>query len=583
MNRFRKIYDILTPPQRRQVAVLLLLTIFGMVLETLGVALVIPVIGLLTHPDPTAVYPQLGPVLERLGNPTPTEIAVGGMLGLIALHLVRVGFLGFLVWKQMGFAFAQQTELSLRLFGIYLRQPYPFHLNRNSAQLIQNAIGEVRLFAFSVTMPVMFLLTEGSVMVGMVALLLLIEPLGGFIVVLALAAAAALFQRAVRSALNRTAAARQYHEGQRLQHLQQGLSGVKDVKLLGREANFLKRYCFHDAQSAAVGRFQHTIQQFPRLWLELLAVAGLAGLVLTMVAQGRNVAAIVPTLGLFAAAAFRMMPSVNRFMAALQSLRLAAPVVDTLHAELQLRAPEPVHRAAEAPRFERELELRSVTYTYPGAAGPAVHDLSLAVRKGESVGFIGPSGSGKSTLVDLVLGLFTPDRGAVVVDGRGIEADPRAWQDQIGYVPQTIYLTDDTLRRNVAFGLADDQIDDAAVARAIAAAQLEAFVGSLPSGLETVVGERGVRLSGGQRQRVGIARALYHDPAVLVLDEATSALDTDTERGVMQAVTALQGKKTVLIVAHRLSTVAGSDRLYRLDGGRIVDEGTPVAMMGVAS
>jgi ABC-type multidrug transport system fused ATPase/permease subunit len=213
---------------------------------------------------------------------------------------------------------------------------------------------------------------------------------------------------------------------------------------------------------------------------------------------------------------------------------------------------------------------------------PALDDLSLRIQKGESIGFIGPSGSGKSTLVDVVLGLLTPSPGQVLVDGDDIQKNLRAWQDQIGYVPQSIYLTDDTLRRNVAFGLPDGEIDDAAVKRAIRAAQLEDFVAGLPKDLETIVGERGVRLSGGQRQRIGIARALYHDPVVLVLDEATSALDTATERGVMEAVTALRGNKTILIVAHRLSTVANCDRLYRLEQGKIVAETAPSLEPAVA-
>ena len=229
--------------------------------------------------------------------------------------------------------------------------------------------------------------------------------------------------------------------------------------------------------------------------------------------------------------------------------------------------------------FRATLELSQITYSYPGAAEPALKDLSLTIQRGESVGFIGASGAGKSTLVDILLGLLTPDTGEVRVDGKDIQENLRNWQDQIGYVPQSIYLTDDTLRCNVAFGLTDEQIDDEAVQRAIQAAQLEEFVASLPEGLETIVGEHGVRLSGGQRQRIGIARALYHDPVVLVLDEATSALDAVTERDVMQAVYALHGDKTLLIVAHRLSTVAHCDKLVRLEEGRVVEEGDARVML----
>jgi ABC-type multidrug transport system fused ATPase/permease subunit len=334
----------------------------------------------------------------------------------------------------------------------------------------------------------------------------------------------------------------------------------------------------HNAQTR-VGQFGHPAV-LPRLWLELLAVVGLATLVIVMLAQGREMATIVPTLGLFAAAAFRLMPSVNRVLNSAQALRYYLPVVNTLREELKLAAPEQTARRQPGPAtsgFQTEICLANICYTYPSAAAPALKNLIIRIRKGESVGFVGPSGSGKSTLVDVILGLLTPGAGQVLVDGENIQHDLRAWQDQIGYVPQSIYLTDDTLRRNVAFGLADEAIDDAAVKRAVRAAQLEEFVAGLPKGLETFVGERGIRLSGGQRQRIGIARALYHDPAVLVLDEATSALDMATERGVMQAVNALQGSKTLLIVAHRLSTVGGCDRLYRLEQGRIVEETVPSA------
>lgn len=574
-----KIWNLLTPTERRSAVVLLGLMFIGMVLETLGVGLVMPAIGLLSQSNLARNYAMFQPVLQALGNLNQQGLVIGSMLVLVGVYLIKALFLALLAWWQMRFSFGVRAQISQRLFTGYLHQPYTFHLQRNSAQLIFNVINGVAMFVSNGILQGITFLTESLVLLGLCSLLLFVEPLGTLIVMGVLGTVAWSSHCLTRGRLTHWGEAVRYHEGLRIQCLQQGLGGAKDVKLLGRETGFLEQYRTHNEQSARFEQIQSTLQMLPRLWLELLVVIGLAILVISMVVQGRTLEAVLPTLGMFAVAAFRLMPSVNRLLSAMQSMRYGLAVIDNLYTELNLFTPEVAVTHSPVTVFHTILELNKITYTYPGAAEPTLKNITLAIQHSESVGFIGTSGAGKSTLVDILLGLLTPDSGQVKVDSQDIQNNLRNWQDQIGYVPQSIFLTDDTLRRNVAFGLPNEQIDDAAVQRAIQAAQLDGFVASLPDGLETLVGERGIRLSGGQRQRIGIARAIYHDPSVLVLDEATSSLDTAIDHEVMQAVRAMQGTKTIIIVAHRLSTIAHCDRLYQLDQGRLVKVVTPETLL----
>ena len=578
MSSPEKLWRLFTSEERRSAIVLLGLMMIGMLLETLGIGAVVPALALMTPGAMGTKYPALLPLLNGLGNLSQARLIIAGILILVALHTVRLLFLAFLSWRQSHFTFKLQAGLSQRLFAGYLRQPYSFHLQRNSAQLMYRTMAQVNDITNAIQQGLL-VMTEVMVVVGISALLLAVEPLGAALVVSILGLAAWGFNRFARSHILRWGEARQWHEEQRMQHLQQGLGGVKDVKLLGRESHFLAQYQLHNESSARVGQRNYVLQALPRLWLEMLAVVGLAMLVLVMIWQGKPLGSVLPTLGVFAAAAFRLMPSVNRILSSVQSMRFCFPVIDTIHNELILLDATQAPRLGRPLTFKNALTLDQISFHYSSTEALALSGVSLSISRGAEIGFIGSSGAGKSTLVDILLGLLTPTDGTVRVDGVDILTSLRSWQDQIGYVPQTIFLTDDTLRRNVAFGLPNDQIDETAVGRAIHAAQLERFVNDLPLGLDTVVGERGVRLSGGQRQRIGIARALYHDPSVLVLDEATSSLDTETERGVMEAVRALKGDKTLIIVAHRLSTVKHCDRLFRLEKGRVVEEGRTLEML----
>jgi ABC-type multidrug transport system fused ATPase/permease subunit len=538
----------------------------GTLLEMLGIGMVIPVVLLLSSRNIAAKFPQLVPLLETLGNPSQEVLIVGGMLVLVLTFCFKGAFLAFVTWKQSQFVFGLQAYFSQRLFEGYLRQPYLFHLRHNSAKLIRNVTRESYELVNKTLMPGMLLVTEFLAMAGIALLLLFVEPFGMILLFFFIGTASWIFQQVTQSRLVKWGGERQYYAGRRFQHVPQGLGGAKEIKLLGREEAFIKEFDSDTRAAAVVNQKQATLQQLPRLWLEMLAVIGLAALVFAIMAQGKDVGTLLPTIGVFAAAAFRLMPSANRIITSLQSLEFSTPVVKLFDEELNLLVPSPMCTSTPVP-FLHELRLNGVTFRYPEAEKNILNRVGLSIKQGTSVGFVGSSGAGKSTLVNILLGLLTPTEGTVEVDGLDIRTNLRGWQDQLGYVPQSLFLIDDSLRRNVAFGLESDRVDDGAVWNAIRAAQLETFVKELPQGLETRVGERGVRLSGGQMQRIGIARALYHHPQVLVLDEATSALDHETESGVMDAIKALHGKMTIIIVTHRLTTIEHCDSVYCLKNG----------------
>ncbi|MFM8854236.1 MAG: ABC transporter ATP-binding protein [Acidimicrobiaceae bacterium] len=563
------VWRLFTSSDRVAFIRIVVMVIIGMFLETVSLGIVVPIIGILTQDDYQEKYPW---IVDLFGSLSREELISAVMVAMVFIYIVRSLFLFWSLWIQKGFSASVSGRLSQSLFSIYLRQPYMFHLQRNSSTLMRNAKNATSVVTCGVD-PFLVLLTDGLVAIAMFSLLIYVEPIGTLAVLIVFGVSTLLFQRLTRRRIDNWGYRVDYHETKILQHLQEGFGGAKDVKILGRENEFLSQHEKHLGESIRINRIYNVILTLPRSFMEIITIVGLCLLVVSMVVRDRPLADIVPILGLFAAAAFRVMPSINRLLMATQTLIFNRSIIASVYRDFLLDTPE-VNNSKRVEPFAKQLELKDVSFRYPTAATPSLQNVSLVVRRGEAVGFVGPSGAGKSTLVDVILGLFAPTSGVVCVDGSDVHQNLRNWQNQIGYVPQAIYLTDDTLRRNVAFGLNDENIDDDLVREAIRLAQLEEFVATLPDGLETVVGERGVRLSGGQRQRIGIARALYHKPSVLVLDEATRSLDTPTEHGVMQAVQALQGSKTVIIVAHRLSTVEYCDRLYRIEDSRITEEGT---------
>ena len=559
------VWRVLTSVERRKLISIWFLILVGMVIETLSLGLILPLIGLLTNSDYQSKYPK---VFDFLGNPSDKTLLVAGSLVLVAIYAVKNIFLYFSASVQRKFVNSSSARISQMVFKSYLAQPYEFHLTRNSATLIRNAENANSVITGGLD-PFLVLLTDGLVAIGLFVLLMLVEPVGTLCVLVVFGGAAIGFQALTRKRITEWGRLRKTHMKMVLKHLQQGLGGVKEIKVLGRENEFFIEHEHHLVKSMEINRKYALIQLLPRLWLEVLAIIGLAILVAVMAGTRDDVSSFLPTLGLFAATAFRILPSIGRIMASFQTIAYSSPLIRTVDEDLKISVVADTTQNREL-LFKKEIKFENVSFSYASAHRPSLQNVSLSILLGEAVGIVGPSGAGKSTLVDIFLGLLSPSEGTVRVDGEDIATGRRSWQDQVGYVPQSIYLVDDSLIRNIALGIPHELIDHNAILRALRAAQLEEFVSTLPLGLETIVGERGVRLSGGQRQRIGIARALYSNPQVLVLDEATSSLDTETERGVMDAVKALQGEKTVVIVAHRLSTVSYCSRIFSIEEARLV-------------
>ena len=559
------VWRVLTSVERRKLISIWFLILVGMVIETLSLGLILPLIGLLTNSDYQSKYPK---VFDFFGNPSDKTLLVAGSLVLVAIYAVKNIFLYFSASVQRKFINNSSARISQMVFKSYLAQPYEFHLTRNSATLIRNAENANSVITGGLD-PFLVLLTDGLVAIGLFVLLMLVEPVGTLCVLVVFGGAAIGFQALTRKRITEWGRLRKTHMKMVLKHLQQGLGGVKEIKVLGRESEFFIEHEHHLVKSMEINRKYALIQLLPRLWLEVLAIIGLAILVAVMAGTREDVSSFLPTLGLFAATAFRILPSIGRIMASFQTIAYSSPLIRTVDEDLKISVVADATQNEEL-LFKREIKFENISFSYASAHRPSLQNVSLSILLGEAVGIVGPSGAGKSTLVDIFLGLLSPSEGVVSVDGEDIATGRRSWQDQVGYVPQSIYLVDDSLIRNIALGIPHDLIDHNAVLRALRAAQLEEFVSTLPLGLETIVGERGVRLSGGQRQRIGIARALYSNPQVLVLDEATSSLDTETERGVMDAVKALQGEKTVVIVAHRLSTVSYCSKIFSIEDARLV-------------
>ena len=574
----KKLSYLLSAHDKRNAAILFALTWIGALMDVVGVGAIPAFVGVISMPEKLLEYEPVRYVYDALGMRSADDMVMWAALGLIVVFVVKNLYLTFLTYISARYNSGRKVSISNRLFRAYLRSPYTFHLQRNTATLLRNTNGESGSVISGVLSPLMTLAQEILTLLFVFVLLLIVEPVVTIVVFTVMGTITYVFYRATRTKMSEYAEEAKRHRKLSVKAVNQGLGGFKDARILGREKFFLESYKESTWFQAEADRYKSVIQALPKLFLETLSVAGMLGVSAFLVAQDRPLETIIPTLTLLGVAVVRLMPSFQKISMGINTLQWGAKSLDAVYDDLvDLDAQEAEIRARQESgdplSFEREIRFDNVSYQYPEQEGEALRDVSLAIQKGAAVGFVGPSGAGKTTIVDVLLGLLDPTEGRVLVDGVDIQGRMARWQRKIGYIPQSIYLTDDTIRGNVAFGMDADEINDNQVWAALEAAQLRGMVETLPMGLDTIVGERGVRISGGQRQRVGIARALYHNPEVLVMDEATSALDNQTERQFVEALEGLQGSHTLVVIAHRLSTVRNCDTLFMLDEGRLVAQG----------
>ncbi len=583
MDTVKKIHFVLGENFRLRFIFIFILILIGTILETLSVALVLPALLLFANPTEFLSHPVINGNLDFVLSYSQYELIIIGMSVLILSYFLKSVFLFYLIWMQNIFSFKFQAFTAQRIFNKYLNQEYNFHLRRNSAELIRNITFEVQSLSNGVVLQGMTLLTEIFVLIGISILLLNIHLFGTLISITSLLVISSIYYLTIRGYILKWGKKRQLHDGYRLKHLQQGLNGIKEAKVLGREDYFKTQFEYHNENAADVSRLQNTFQQFPRISIEFLAVLGLFFLIYILILGNAEIPNIIATVGLFGAAAFRLLPSLNRIISALTAIRFGLPALDKVYFELSSvlvnSRPEDIQVSQISCEYENSysnlIKLDNITYRHKTSKRVTVENITLSINKGEIIGLVGPSGSGKSTTIDILLGLLSPDKGEVKYKDKNIFKSLRDYQDNIGYVPQNIYLTDDTLKRNIAFGRVDENISSLKVEKAIGQAQLDEFVGQLPLKEDSLVGEQGLRISGGQRQRVGIARALYNDPTILILDEATSSLDEETENEIMKSIYNYRGIRTIIIVTHRLSTVKDCDRIYNFKDGKIKSYGNP--------
>ena len=569
-----KLNYIFNSSQKRTMVLLMFCIFFGAAMELMGVSLIMPLIQLISTPAVVEGSGIAGQVYRALGMKSVPDFFAFLVMVIIAVYVFKNIYLSVLYYFQYSFIYKNQLKVAGRLIDCYLKKPYTYHLDHNTSDMIRNIMLDTdRLFQLILS----FLNVSSEVLLSLllVIYLLLSDPVMSCTVAGLLLLCMALFRILTKERVHGYGKMNQEYDGRMHQAINQALGAVKDIKILHREKYFVNSFvsCGEKKMTALINtNFFGTI---PRYIIETITVSAIMLVLLFKLKSGTDLNTLLPVLASFAVAAFKLLPSVGKVSNYLNNITFLKPSIDLIYHDLkETEDMEDVEikDQDEGSGFGKEageIKVDSLIYRYPGTDTDVLKAVSFNIPLGTSVGLIGESGAGKSTLADVILGILFPRDGRVLYGNMNVHEYPIKWAEKLAYIPQAIYLADESIRMNVAFGIEPDKIDEAKVWEALEEAQLADFVRSLPEGLDTEVGERGVRLSGGQRQRIGIARALYGDPEILVLDEATSALDSETESAVMEAIDRLHGRKTLLIIAHRLTTIRNCEYIYRVENGNV--------------
>lgn len=581
----KKLFFLLPKGDPVKVSILFVLMMIAAALEVVGIGMIPVFVSIVASPEQVLGYGPVQGLFGVLNITTDQDLLLWGSVALVGVFILKSGYYLAYNYVEAKFIFNRRYFISHRLMSSYMQAPYTFHLKRNTAELLRNITQEVNIVINVVLTNILKMCKEGVMVLSIVGFLFLVEPVVTLVVIALSGLGAGSFIFFTQKKVKSSGEQEQKHRSQMIKAVNQGLGGIKDARVLNRETEFIEKYRIEAYMSTRLMTYIRFIQQIPKPVVETTAVLGMMLIAALMVWQGRPMSAIIPILTLFAMATVRLMPAVQQLSSMYTNLRYNMVAVNPVYDDFKELEGENKKFRDDRSKDEKlqmveGLKAERVSYSYPDTSELALNDVSFTIPKGEAVAFVGESGAGKTTVVDLLLGLLIPSVGKVSVDGKDIHEHLSGWQKNIGYIPQSIYLADETLRNNIAFGIPDPKIDDSKVWQAVELAQLTSTIDKLPDGLDTIIGENGTRLSGGQRQRVGIARALYHNPQVLVMDEATSALDNLTEKEITRAIEELKGERTVIMIAHRLTTVENCDRLYLMKDGRISDSGTYEDLVG---